>query len=246
MKSALWQLADLLFPSRCALCGADDHAGLDSGNAYCSTCIDQLAPEPINRCQRCAAEIGPFANSSGGCVHCRNRTIRFRNVICLGMYEGSLRKAVLAAKWSYSAVRIRSLGALLARARSAELSEVSYDRIVPIPQHWRYRIVRNFNPAGIIANELASTLKIGCDVHLLKRTFRTRPQKRISVKRRFENQSGTLAVTHPDTVRGENILIVDDVLTTGATCSEAAKVLKAAGAKSCTVAVLARVLDHSA
>ncbi|MDA1229225.1 MAG: phosphoribosyltransferase family protein [Planctomycetota bacterium] len=246
MKSALWQLADLLFPSRCALCGANDHADLDRGNAYCSTCIDQLAPEPINRCQRCAAEIGPFANSGGGCVHCRNRTLRFRNVICLGMYERSLRKAVLAAKWSYSAVRIRSLGALLASTRSAELSEVSYDRIVPIPQYWRQRIVRNFNPAWIIANELASRLKIGCDVHLLKRTLQTRPQKRISVKQRFENQSGTLAVTHPDSVRGEHVLIVDDVLTTGATCSEAAKVLKAAGAKSCSVAVLARVLDDSA
>ena len=245
MKAALWQLADLLFPARCALCGALDHAASYGGNAYCPDCIEKLTPEPLNRCQRCAAEIGPYAKSDKGCAHCRNRTLRFKSVVCLGMYDGSLRKALLAAKWSFSAVRMRSLGALLATRRSAELNDASFDRIVPIPQHWRQRLVRNFNPAWIIAHELASRLKINCDVHLLMRTLRTRPQKRISVKQRFENQGGTLAVAHPPAVRGQRILIVDDVLTTGATCSEAAKVLKAAGAKSCTVAVLARVLDHS-
>ena len=246
MKSALWQIADLLFPSRCALCGVVDHAASDGGNAFCPTCIEQLTPAPINRCRRCAAEIGPFAKSDDGCVHCRNRTLRFSRVVCLGMYEGSLRKALLAAKWSHSAVRMKSLGSLLANARSQELGEKKYDRIVPIPQHWRQRMMRNFNPALVIGNELASRMKIECNVHVLKRPGQTRPQKRISMNQRFSNQSGTLAVTDSQAVRGKHILIVDDVLTTGATCSEAGKVLKAAGAKSCSVAVLARVLDHSA
>ena len=246
MKSALWQLADLFFPSRCALCGTTDHADSDGGNAYCPDCIHKLTPEPVNRCERCAAEIGPFAKSDKGCTHCRKRKLRFNTVVCLGMYDDSLRKALLAAKWSFSAVRMRSLGALLASTRSAELNDKAFDRIVPIPQHWRQRIVRNFNPAWIIATELAARLNVKCDIHLLKRTSRTRPQKRVAVNQRFENQSGALAVAHLRTVPGERILIVDDVLTTGATCSEAAKVLRAAGAKSCTVAVLARVLDHTA
>ena len=246
MKSAFWQLADLLFPSRCALCGMADHAVSDGGNAYCPDCIEKLTPVPRNRCQRCAAEIGPYASSKEGCVQCRKRTLRFNSVVCLGMYDGALQKALLAAKWSFSAVPMRSLGALLATMRAAELHDKAFDRIVPIPQHWRQRLVRNFNPAAIVAAELATRLNINCDVHLLKRISRTRPQKRVSVKQRFENQAGSLAATYPHTIRGERILIVDDVLTTGATCSEAAKVLKAAGAKSCSVAVLARVLDQSA
>ena len=245
MKSAIWQLADLFFPSRCTLCGTVDHAASDGGNAYCPDCIEKLTPDPLNRCPRCAAEIGPFASSNKGCVQCRDLTLHFSSVVCLGMYDKSLRKALLAAKWSFSAVRMRSLGALLATRRLKELNAASFDRIVPIPQHWRQRLVRNFNPASIIAHELASRLNIGCDVHLLRRTAQTRPQKRVSAKQRFENQSGTLAVSHAPTVHGQRILIVDDVLTTGATCSEASKVLKVAGAKSCTVAVLARVLDHS-
>lgn len=246
MKSTLWQVADLLFPSRCALCGVVDHAASDGGSAYCPTCIEQLTPVPVNRCQRCAAEIGPFAKSDGGCVHCRNRTLRFSRVVCLGMYQGSLRTALLAAKWSFSAVRMRSLGSLLANARSAELAEKKYDCIVPIPQHWRQRLIRNFNPALVIGSELASRMNIECNVHTLRRPGQTRPQKRVSVNQRFSNQSGALAVADSRDVQGKHILIVDDVLTTGATCSEAAKVLKAAGAKSCSVAVLARVLDHSA
>ena len=246
MKSALWQLADLLFGSKCALCGMTDHVVADGGSAYCSNCLDQLSPDPVNRCQRCAAEIGPYAKSDQGCVHCRKRKLRFDTVVCLGMYAGPLRKALLAAKWSFSAVRMRSLGSLLSTARFGELSTKPYDSIVPIPQHWRQRLVRNFNPASIIADELASRLNVDCDMHLLRRTSRTRPQKRVSVTQRYENQSGALAVTHPSSVRGKRILIVDDVLTTGATCAEAARVLRVAGARSCTVAVLARVLDHSA
>ncbi len=246
MRSALWQIADLLFPSRCALCGVVDQAASNGGNAYCPDCIELLTPAPINRCQRCAAEIGPFAKSDDGCVHCRNRTLRFNDVVCLGMYEGALRKALLAAKWSYSAVRMKSLGSLLSNARSQELGHKDYHQIVPIPQHWRQRMIRNFNPALVIGDELASRMNLACNVHLLQRTAQTRPQKRVSVNQRFSNQSGALAVTDSQAVRGKHILIVDDVLTTGATCSEAAKVLKAAGAKSCSVAVLARVLDHSA
>jgi ComF family protein len=246
MKSALLQLADLLFASRCALCGTSDHAIVGGGNAYCQKCLEQLAPAPLNRCQRCAAEIGPYAASDHGCAHCRRRKLRFDGVVCLGMYDGTLRQALLAAKWSFSAVRMRSLGSLLSITRAAELNDQAFDRIVPIPQHWRQRMVRNFNPAWVIAGELASRLNVDCDVHLLKRTSRTRPQKRVSVTQRFENQHGALAVTNASSVQGQRILIVDDVLTTGATCSEAAKVFKTAGAKYCGVAVLARVLDHSA
>lgn len=245
MQPVLWQLTELFLASRCALCGAADQPESIRGSAFCESCRVQLAPDPVNRCQKCAAEIGPYARSDQGCVHCRRRRLRFDTVVCLGMYSGALRRALLAAKWSFSAVRIRSLGTLLAGARIAQLRETPIDRVIPIPQHWRQRLVRNFNPATVIAEELARQLRTVCDVHSLRRTSRTRPQKRVSVTQRLRNQAGALAVTHSASVEGQRILIVDDVLTTGATCSEAAKVLKAAGARSCTVAVLARVLDHS-
>jgi len=140
---------------------------------------------------------------------------------------------------------MKSLGALLARNYEAEFRERGVQRVIPIPQYWRQRAIRHFNPAWIIAAEIAAQLKIPCDVHLLRRARRTRPQKRVSVSQRFENQTDSLAIRDAHIVDGERLLIVDDVLTTGATCSEAARVLKRSGAKFCHVAVLARVLDHS-
>ena len=246
LRSTARHVMDFTFPPQCALCGRVDSPSDAHDVAYCPECIAELCPAPLNRCECCGAEIGPYAKSDQGCTHCRNRTLRFDSVVCLGMYDDALKQALLSAKWSFSAVRMQSLGALLAHERLAELKEQQCDRIVPIPQHWRQRLVRHFNPAWIIAAELSQRLNIPCDVHLLKRSRRARPQKRVSVGQRFENQSQAFGIRDAHVVRGQRLLIVDDVLTTGATCSEAARLLKQSGAKSCHVAVLARVLDHSA
>lgn len=237
---------DFLIPPRCCLCGRSDEVLFAAGISYCDDCAATLSPDPINRCERCGAEAGPFASTKNGCTHCRNRKLKFRSVTCLAMYDGKLRKALLSAKWSFSAVPMRSLARLLVAARLSELEELRIDRVIPIPQHWRQRLVRNFNPAIVIAEEVARKLGVPCDVHILRRSHRTRPQKRVSVQQRFENQKGTLSVRDPHLVKKECLLLIDDVLTTGATCSEAASLFRAAGAAECHVAVLGRVLDHSA
>jgi len=244
LQSVCRSLVDFVFPPQCSLCGAVDYVDT-SGGVYCPNCVERLCPEPRNRCDRCAAEMGPYATSPNGCTHCRNRKLQFDSVVCLGMYEDTLKQAVLSAKWSFSSVRIRSLGSLLAKRQVAETHELQIDRVIPVPQHWRQRAVRHFNPAAIIAAEIAAQLNVPCDQHLLRRVRRTRPQKRVSVSQRFDNQADAFGLKDAHVIRGERLLIVDDVLTTGATCSEAAQLLTRAGAKSCNVAVLARVLDHS-
>lgn len=237
---------DFLIPHRCCLCGRTDQPPVSAGISFCESCAQELSPDPINRCDRCGAEAGPHASTQNGCTHCRNRKLKFRSVICLSMYEGRLRKVLLSGKWSFSTVPIRSLARLFASARSDELLSLGVNRVVPIPQHWRQRLVRNFNPAAVIAEELGKILRVPCDVHLLKRARRTRPQKRVSVHQRFENQQGALTLWDSHLIHNERILLVDDVLTTGATCSEAATLLRRAGAAECHVAVIGRVLDHSA
>ena len=245
LRSACRELVDFAFPPQCPLCGAVDFRVDEFRVAYCPACIDELCPKPRNRCLCCSAEVGPFASTENGCTHCRNRTLRFDSVVCLGMYEDALKRAVLSAKWSFSAVRMKSLGVLLARHHLSEFRELGIDRVIPIPQYWRQRAIRHFNPAWMISAEIAAQLNVSCDVHILRRARRTRPQKRVAVSQRFDNQTGAFGLKDVHVIKGERLLIVDDVLTTGATCSEAAKILKRSGAKSCHVAVLARVLDHS-
>jgi len=246
LKSSLRSALDFVFPPQCGLCGAIDFDSVAVNVAYCPQCVEQICPAAINRCKCCAAEIGPYSTSDDGCTHCRNRILRFDSVVCLGMYESKLRQAILSAKWSFSAVKMKSLGRLLATHQHAELEALKIDRVLPIPQHWRQRVVRHFNPAWIIAMELAAHLNVPCDAHLLRKERRTRPQKRVAVSQRFDNQQDVFGVKDPHVVKGERLLLIDDVLTTGATCSSAARLLKASGAKACHVAVLGRVLDHSA
>lgn len=236
---------NFLIPHRCCLCGRSDRPPVSAGICFCESCAEELSPDPVNPCERCGAEAGPHASTQNGCTHCRKRKLRFRSVVCLAMYHGRLRKVLLSAKWSFSTVPIRSLARLFVSARRDELQSLSVDRVIPIPQHWRQRLVRNFNPSAVVAEEIARILNVPCDAHILQRARHTRPQKRVSVHQRFENQQGSLRLRDPHIIQAERILLVDDVLTTGATCSEAATLLRKAGAEECHVAVIARVLDHS-
>ena len=246
LRETILRIAEFAFPTQCTLCGSAQLSTGAAHGSFCHDCEAELCPAPHNRCKCCGAEIGLYSVSDKGCTHCRNRTLRFESVTCLGMYDESIRKAILSAKWSFSAVRMQSLAMLLARERATDLQSLNVDRVVPIPQHWRQRLSRSFNPAWVIAERLAAALKIPCDAHLLQRCRMTRSQKRVAVSQRFENQADSFRLRNSDSIKAETVLLVDDVLTTGATCSEAARILRAAGAKCCHVAVLGRVLDHSA
>lgn len=217
-----------------------------STREFCGNCLEQLLPQGGTSCARCGAEVGPHSSVDEGCIHCRKRSLAFRSVVCLGMYQGALRQTLLSAKSSMSSVTTAALAALLCEARRSELATLQIDRIIPIPQHWTQRLARPFSPALVVAEQLARVLRVPCDVHILRRSRRTRPQKRVAVTGRFQNQRDSFRLRDTHVVAGERVLLVDDVLTTGATCSEAARMLRSAGAAECHVAVIARVLDHSA
>ncbi len=244
LQSVSQAALDFIYPWTCQLCGCTDEVsrGGATGN-FCRDCQEQISPEILNSCDRCGAGLGPYASAPGGCVHCRSKPIRFDSLTCLGMYEDALRKAVLSAKWSFSSAGTASLADLLFSQRRAELRGYAADLVIPIPQSWQVRLRRRFNPASVIAAVLASGLHIRADEHILRRRRNTRPQKRVSVQRRFDNQKNSFRVCDGHVVDGRRVLLVDDVVTTGATCSEAARILKQHGAKCCEVAVLARVLD---
>ena len=244
LQSICQPALDFVFPWACQLCGCSDEVsrGGATGN-FCRECQAQIAPDILNSCDRCGAVLGPHSSPQGGCVHCRNKPIRFDSLTCLGMYEDALRDAVLSAKWSFSSAGTASLADLLFSQREVELRDHDADLVIPIPQSWQVRLRRRFNPASVIAAVLASGLHVRADEHILRRRRNPRPQKRVSVQRRFDNQKDSFRVRDGHVLDGRRILLVDDVVTTGATCSEAASVLKQNGAKCCGVAVLARVLD---
>lgn len=132
------------------------------------------------------------------------------------------------------------MGRVLAEYRRAELTCFDADLVVPIPMHWSRRIRRGTNSSEILAESVAGTLRAPLLLGVLVRRRNTLPQKDLKPRERFRNVRGAFGVKPGYDFRGLRVLLVDDILTTGATCSEAAGTLLRSGAASVAAAVLAR------
>lgn len=230
---------DLLYPPCCVYCGEElpDHG---STGPFCGKCLPRLGPTLWRGCKRCGSEIFDGDTPSDGCSLCRSTPLRFDAVIPLGYYHAGLRDAVLLMKTPKHDALSNAMGRLLAERRREPLAEVRAEVIVPIPMFWRRRLGRGKNNPELLAVCLASSLQIPTRPTVLVRHRNTRPQSELTPRQRFQNVRGAFRVRCPEAVRGARVLLVDDVLTTGATCSEAARMLKEAGATMVAVAVVAR------
>jgi ComF family protein len=161
-------------------------------------------------------------------------------VVRLGTYQGALRTAVLRVKRAGERPLAVALGDLLAQSAEARLKVLAPDVVVPVPMHWTRRMWRGGNSPDAVAERLAVQLGVPARGGLLVRRRRTAPQASLSPARRAANVRGAFrAARHPD-LRGARVLLVDDIMTTGATVNEAAKTLSKAGVSFVGVAVLAR------
>ena len=169
---------------------------------------------------------------------CRRRPLYFDGVIPLGGYEDRLREVVLQMKRPRGVPLAKVMGQFLTSRRRAQLADVRADLIVPIPMHWSRRLQRGTNSPEILARCVARRLGIPLGRRLLVRCRQTALQADLTPAERFRNVRGAFIARELSSIKGANILLMDDILTTGATCSEAARMLKKVGAASVTVAVL--------
>jgi ComF family protein len=154
-----------------------------------------------------------------------------------------LRQAIHLLKY-HGKLRLQQPLLTLARAHfGAHFPDSRYDAIIPVPLHGARLMQREFNQAAVIARGLAVHLNAPVLEQLLIRTRSTRPQVELSGSERRQNVKQAFAVTHTAALEGKRVLVVDDVLTTGATLGEVARTLKAAGATQVDVFALARALQ---
>lgn len=156
----------------------------------------------------------------------------------MGEYSGLLRRLILRAKHEEPVAR--GLAELLFEYRRSELEAAQPDLIMAVPMHWHRRWQRRTNSAEIIAAALATRLAVPVRLRRLRRIRSTPPQTSVPGSERFANVRRAFRVRIRSGIESKHVLLVDDVLTTGATCSEAARALRKAGAARITVAVLAR------
>lgn len=230
---------DLLFPPRCVACGVellDPHDNI----LVCGGCRPQLAPESKPRCPRCAAVSAADVDPAVGCLHCRGYEMRTDGVATLGDYSESLRMALLRMKRWWDEPVSLAIGELLARRLESQLRAWDVDVVLPAPMHWWRRLVRGTNSPDIVAAAAARVARAPLAMSALVRRRLTRPQSSIPPGQRAENIRGAFRIRRGCDFNRLRVLVVDDILTTGATCNELAKVLKRAGAAAVFAVVVAR------
>jgi ComF family protein len=227
---------DWAFPRSCAGCGVPLEAG-DSG-PLCASCRPGL--KPIERaCARCGKPLGEYVDTAGPCVFCRGFKYHFDSAVAAGEYSGALRAMIISFKYERRKDLFPELSGFFQGAVLRRLSGPKIDLVVPVPLHRKRERERGFNQSEMFARPLAPALGARLEAGKLERIKFTKPQVGLSANQRFENVEGAFAARGGD-FEGKCVLLVDDVMTTGATGSECAKALKSAGATHVFFAVLAR------
>jgi ComF family protein len=227
---------DALLPPQCLSCGEL----VAEPGVLCPTCwerIDFIAP-PL--CARCGVpfevEAGPDV-LCGGCLRAPPRFIRARAVF---IYADPGKTLILRFKHGDRTDMAPAFARWMARAGAELLADA--DLVAPVPLHWTRLLTRRFNQAALLANGIAALAGRTAAPRLLVRRRRTAPQGQMGRDARGRNIRGAIAVRDPLQVRERRILLVDDVLTTGATLNECTRVLLKAGAAAVDVLTLARVV----
>lgn len=230
-------LLQLLYPEVCWVCGCP--LGPDQVH-FCGPCRTALTRDPFATCPRCAGTVGPFAHVDQGCTACRDSRFAFDRVMRLGVFDGMLKQVIYRLKRHTGEGLAEVLGELWAGHAEAQLRELGVDLAIPVPLHWWRRLRRGYNQSEPLARALAARLRLPCRPGLLRRVRATPEQKGQTPAERRRNLVGAFQARSHTDLRGKTVLLVDDVLTTGSTASEAAQALRTAGAAKAVVAVLAR------
>lgn len=229
IKGLAQKLGNALLPGSCLLCGADSQDEL-----LCPECSTDLPGLPPHLCPLCADQT----THGERCGACLKDPPHFERTIALFHYDFPLDRIIHALKYGHQLAVVPWCSRRLAKRMATD----EFDLIIPLPLHPQRLIERGFNQSAEIARTLGCSLRIPVDHDNVLRTRPTPPQADLPHKERKKNVRGAFECRTDLT--GRRLLLIDDVMTTGATVNECARVLKLHGADSITVAVIARALRH--
>lgn len=231
------KVLNTVYPSLCLACR--EQTARHHPLLLCERCLKKISPPGGYMCPRCGATMYREPDDDGPCPRCCNNHLNFARAVSAGEYEGPLGPVVRALKFG----RMRFLASPLARELAGVVEAVGIsekvDIVTAVPLHWTRTLIRGFNQSALIAKSVAKRLRLKY-ARTLRRIRRTAQQTKLSAAARRRNPLNAFAAVGADSVRGGNVLLVDDVMTTGGTMMECARILRRAGAKKIYVAVAAR------
>lgn len=237
-------LFSALMPEICLFCGSLD---LNVDSSICPECLSSLrwVSQPI--CKVCGQPL-----RTGSVVHpnlcgtCLSSPPIYDTARYGLYYESSVRAAITRFKFDSSLASSKPLAEFLVQTFYRYYADVKFDVILPAPLHTKRLLSRGFNQTVILSRRLSKATGIPLDRTGIIKIRNTEPQARLSRSKRLSNLSNAFEIKHVKQMIDKRVLIVDDVSTTGATITEAAKVVKKAGASYVGILVLAlRTRDGS-
>ena len=241
LSSGIRATLDLLLPPQCLTCDAP----VDAPGRFCPDCfaLTGFVTEPC--CRRCGV---PFAHAGQGgpeklCPACREHPPPWGRARAALRYDAQARRVVLPLKYGDRIEHAAALAPLMARAGAALLRDAEV--LAPVPLHRRRLIQRRYNQAALLARAMARLVGKPTLPDALMRTRVTVSLGELSAEERARVVDGAFAVrpNRVDRIAGRRVLLMDDVLTSGATCAACTRALLAAGASAVDVLVAARVPD---
>lgn len=229
------QFFDMLFPGgiKCIFCG--DELKSDSHNQTCPKCYKKL-PFIYRACPRCGSPTS--ANNTAVCKNCKNNNFHFKQATSPFVYVEPISQIVHKIKFTNKSYPISALTRFMLECYATKAWKIDYVTYVPI--HATRKRERGFDQSKILAEEFCKVLNLPL-LDLCTKVKNNLPQAQLTFSYRHANVLGAYEFNkeHQKTIKNKNILIIDDIMTTGATANAVSEVVMKAGAKACYILTLA-------
>lgn len=234
VKTILEKAINILFPHRCFSC----FEVVEDQDGICASCWQKLTfvTKPI--CKKCGTQFSISIDEDFLCPACIQDSAHFTCGRHLLKFDEHSKKLIHAFKYHDKTILANFFARLLYN-KHQELMQ-GYDMIIPVPMHRWKRVLRMYNQAELFAKALTGYSSIPTCLDILKKTKFTKSQVSLRRKDRYKNLNNTISISQGGNIRGKNIILVDDVMTTGITLKICANLLKEAGARNILMFSIAR------
>ena len=242
LKRLLNDISAIIFPPQCLACA--EIINSPANLAFCGSCREKIRFITGSHCPVCGIPFLSSPASSHICGNCLENKLYYTQARAVANFETIIMEAIHRFKYGRSISTGNALGSFMADFSFPDFDFAEYSLLIPVPLHVKRLRERGFNQSLLLADKLGKKHKLPVSFSLLKRHKFTLTQTGLNKTEREENIKGAFVVTDKKKVSDENIILVDDVYTTGATINECAKTLLKTGAQKVAVLTLARVIHN--